>query len=59
MIEDSSVKIIVNAADARKLLKFGNTIVDIKSKKDFPTETVFIFKADEKFWKDFNGLESK
>lgn len=49
-------KVIKNARDARYLLKKGHTIIDIKPKKENPVETVFVFLADDSFYKDFDKI---
>lgn len=54
-----NVKVIKNPSDARKLLKMGNVICDIKAKKEDPIQTVFVFISDDKFWSDFKKLEIK
>lgn len=38
-------KIVSEASVARKLLKDGYKIIDIKAKKDRPRESVFIFEV--------------
>ena len=38
-------KIVAEASIARKLLKDGYKIIDIKPKKDRPRESVFIFEV--------------
>lgn len=38
-------KIVSEASVARKLLKDGYRIIDIKAKKDRPRESVFIFEV--------------
>lgn len=45
---------IKNPAEARKLLKLGNSIVDIAPKKEYgkENETVFFFKVTDKLYKD-------
>ena len=48
--------VLKNPSDARKMLKLGYQIIDIKAKKDFPRETVFIFSRSDAFIKDLNSL---
>ncbi len=45
---------IKNPAEARRLLKLGNPIVDIAPKKEYgkENETVFFFKVTDKLYKD-------
>jgi hypothetical protein len=59
--EKKKSRVIKNARDARWLLKRGHKIIDIKPKKENPVETVFVFEADEAFYKDFNsiGIDNK
>lgn len=38
---------------ARRLLKMGNPIVDIKPCKEDRSKTIFVFEVTEKFRKDF------
>ena len=38
---------------ARRLLKMGNPIVDIKPCKEDRTKTIFVFEVTEKVKKDF------
>lgn len=37
---------------ARRLLKMGNPIYDIKPLKENPNATIFLFEQTEKFWND-------
>lgn len=47
--------VLKNAIDAKKMIRLGYIVRDIKAKKDAPRETVFIFEKTEKFVKDLNG----
>ena len=49
-------KLIMNPIMARKLLHKGNTIVDIKPKKESPRETIFVFDLTDKLLKDMDSL---
>jgi hypothetical protein len=51
-------KSIFSANVARRLLKFGNHLVDIKPDKNNPEKTIFIFKKTEKFINDLAGLKN-
>ncbi len=42
-------KLIFTPYVARRLLKMGNPILDIKPDKENPIKTVFIFEVTEKF----------
>lgn len=46
-------KIVFNAGFARKLLRAGCTIADVKKSKENPDKTIFVFKRDEIFEKAF------
>lgn len=37
---------------ARRLLKMGNPIYDIKPLKENPDASIFLFEQTEKFWND-------
>lgn len=49
-------KLIMSPTMARKLLKQGNEIVDLKPKKENQKETIFIFKLTKKLLKDMENL---
>ena len=40
---------------ARRLLRMGNPIVDIKPCKEDRSKTIFVFEVTEKFKKDFEA----
>lgn len=44
---------------ARKLLKMGNNIVDIKPDKEREGRTIFIFEVTEKFTNDLSIILSE
>ena len=48
-------KLIMNPIMSRKLL-LGNTVIDLKPKKENYRETIFIFEATDKLVKDINML---
>ena len=50
------VKVVVDPSIARKLLKSGFTIIDIKGKKSYPRETVFCFKVEDGFMETLENL---
>ena len=52
-------KIVFNAGIARALLKKGCMIVDIKQARENPDKTVFVFKNDELFQKEFELLNKE
>ena len=43
---------------ARHLIKMGNTVYDIKPKKENPDASIFLFAETEKFQKDFAAIIS-
>lgn len=55
----NNLKYILNPLIAKKLLAKGYRIVDLKQKKESPSETVFIFKIEGNFQKDLDLLLSK
>lgn len=54
-----TTKCIMNPAVARKLLREGNLIIDIKANKADKDRTVFIFELTEKFEQDFVKVTAK
>lgn len=50
-METKNTKLIFAPDIARKLLKEGCTVVDIKANKENPNKTVFVFTNDEHFQK--------
>ncbi len=57
----SEFQAIKNPAEARRLLKLGNQIVDIAPKKEYgkENETVFFFKVTDKLYKDLGWKKWK
>lgn len=49
-------KLVFNPGCARRLLRVGCTISDIKQSKENPDKTIFVFKRDEIFEKAFAKL---
>lgn len=58
-METRTTKCILNPSMARKLLKAGNPIVDIKANKVNKTKTVFIFEVTDKFTSDFTKISEE
>ncbi len=58
-METKTTKCIINPAVARKLLREGNPIIDIKANKNQKDRTVFVFENTEKFSEDFRKMSSK
>ena len=53
------IKVIFNPAMARKLLKAGNPIKDIKPDNSDIDKTIFLFEVTDKFMEDFIRLGQK
>ena len=53
---DKQYKIIFKPSLARKLLKDGNYVVDIKKSRDNENATVFVFENTEKFREDLSRI---
>lgn len=57
---ESQCKVVSEPTIARKLIKMGYKVVDIKPKKKFPRETVFVFEIVDGFMDQLNKyLEEK
>lgn len=52
----NDTKIITDVRMARRLLKLGNTIVDIKPRHGNPEATVFVFKNNSKLNEDIKNI---
>lgn len=52
-----NTKLIFSPTVARKLLKQGHVIVDIKPKKENRSESIFIFEDTEKFREDLSTIK--
>lgn len=50
------VFIVVNPILARKMLKLGHSITDIKPHRENPDKTVFVFNYTDTIEADFNKL---
>lgn len=59
MSEKQIGKSIFAPNTARRLLKMGNVIIDIKPNKDNHEKTIFIFKDDEKLRKDLSAISGR
>lgn len=46
---EKKYKAIFTPYVARRLLKMGHKIADIRPRKESPSETIFIFEVDETF----------
>lgn len=47
---------VFNPGIARRLLKMGNPIYDIKPKKEMPEASIFLFEETDKFYSDLAEL---
>ncbi len=56
---NNPIKILLNAADARKLLKRGHRIVDIRPHNTEERMTVFVFEATPAFMEDYEKMIKK
>ena len=52
-------KLVFNPGCARRLLRVGCTISDIKQSKENPDKTIFVFKVDEKFKSEFERINKE
>ena len=52
-------KLIFNAGTARSLLRSGCVIADIKQSRENADKSVFVFKADEHFWAEFERINQE
>lgn len=49
-------KSVFNPGIARRLLKLGNPIYDIKPKKELPEASIFLFEETDKFKSDLSDI---
>jgi hypothetical protein len=52
-------KLVFNAGVARQLIRMGAQVADIKADRANPDKTVFVFKNDELFQKEFEKLNKE
>lgn len=52
-------KLIFNAGTCRSLLKANCTIIDVKPDRENPDKTVFVFKNDGHFQKEFERINQE
>lgn len=57
--DKKEAKLVFNAGVARKLLKAGCTICDIKQSRENADKTVFAFKNDEHFKVEFEKINKE
>ena len=56
---NNPLKVLLNASDARFLLRRGHRIVDVKPKDDDPKMTIFVFEATPAFMDDYEKMTKK
>lgn len=60
VVPENACKVVSDPTIARKLIKQGFNVIDIKPKKRFPRETVFVFEVKGDFMAQLNQyLEEK
>lgn len=52
-------KLIFNAGAARSLLKANCQMIDVKPDRENPVKSVFVFKADDHFWTEFERINKE
>lgn len=52
-------KLVFNAGVARQLIRMGLVVADIKKDRDNPDKTVFVFKNDEQFQREFEKINKE
>lgn len=52
-------KLVFNAGVARQLIRMGLVVADIKKDRDNPDKTVFVFKNDEQFQREFERVNKE
>ena len=57
--DKKEAKLVFNAGVARKLLKAGCQIIDIKQSRENADKTVFAFKNDEHFKVEFEKINKE
>ena len=57
--KEKEAKLVFNAGVARKLLKAGCQIVDIKQSRENVDKTVFAFKNDDHFKAEFEKINTE
>lgn len=58
-IKEKEYQVIIKPSVARKLLKLGNVICDIKPNKINKELSVYVFRVDEKFINDLKEIKYK
>lgn len=58
-MEEKKAKLVFNAGVARKLLKAGCHIIDVKADRDNKDKTVFVFERDDTFENAFAEINEE
>lgn len=58
-MEEKKAKLVFNAGVARKLLKAGCHIIDVKADRDNKDKTVFVFERDDAFENAFAEINEE
>lgn len=58
-MEEKKAKLVFNAGVARKLLKAGCHIIDVKADRDNKDKTVFVFDRDDAFENAFAEINEE
>lgn len=59
VVPDEQGKIIGDPATARRLIRSGFTVIDIKPKKEAARETVFVFRVNKAFNEALEKIEKE
>lgn len=54
--ENKTSKLIFKSYIARRLIKMGNKVIDIKPDRENAQRTIFVFQIDDKFNRDFDTV---
>ena len=52
-------KLVFNASCARQLIRAGSQVADIKQDRDNADKTVFVFKNDDDFQREFSRINQE
>lgn len=55
-MEEKNSKLIFKSYIARRLIKMGNKVIDIKPDRENAQRTIFVFNVDDKFNRDFDTV---
>ncbi|WP_053956824.1 hypothetical protein [Inediibacterium massiliense] len=57
-MEEKEVKVVKKGMIARKLLRKGYTIVDVRQHRKYPKSSVFVFEVAGDFYKDLEEINN-